>query len=85
MCSALAKQNTDLAKLDFEEPRLLTDEQLLNVYSQIPMLLTWAKAVDEHLLAEAVKGKKWEGLKVVEGKSNRKWLDEEADWKLFAY
>jgi len=78
MCSALAKQNTDLAKLDFEEPRLLTDEQLLGVYAQIPMLLTWAKAVDEHLLAEAVKGKKWEGLKVVEGKSNRKWLDEEA-------
>lgn len=77
MCATLAKRNTDLAKLDFEEPHLLTDKQILGVYSQIPMLVDWAKAVETHMLKEALNGKKWEGLKVVEGKSNRKWADEE--------
>jgi hypothetical protein len=76
MCATLAAKNVKLARHDFKDPHFLTDEQLLNVYKQIPMLVDWAGSVAVHLLDEAKKGKKWPGLKLVEGKSNRKFSDE---------
>lgn len=76
MCATLASVNVKLAQHDFKDPHLLTESQVLAVYKQIPMLVDWANAVGKHLLDEAVKGKKWQGLKLVEGRSNRKWTDE---------
>ena len=76
MCATLAAVNVKLAQHDFKDPHLLTESQVLGVYKQIPMLVDWANAVGKHLLDEAVKGKKWQGLKLVEGRSNRKWTDE---------
>lgn len=76
MCSALAEENMKLAKYEFQDPQLLADDQLLDIYKQQPMLVDWANAVAKHLLTEALNGKKWDGYKVVEGRSNRKWLDE---------
>jgi hypothetical protein len=40
------------------------------------MLQDWANAVGDYLLAEALKGKQWPGYKVVEGRSQRRWIDE---------
>lgn len=77
MCKALAAQNMDLAKHDFADPHTLTDAELIEVYDQIPMLVDWASAVGAYILETALKGKQWPGYKIVEGKSNRKWLDEE--------
>jgi len=75
-CSALAKKSTEIAKHAFKDPQLLTDDQVLEVFDRIPMLKNWAKAVEEHMLSEAIKGKKWPGFKLVEGRSMRKWSDE---------
>lgn len=76
MCKTLANKNIDLAKHDFADPHLLTDEELIAIYLQIPMLVDWASSVGAHILDTALKGKQWPGYKIVEGKSNRKWLDE---------
>lgn len=75
-CATLAADSLRMAKHEFKSPHLLTDNQLLDVYKKIPQLTDWASAVNKHILAEAVGGKKWRGYKLVEGKSNRKWLDE---------
>lgn len=77
MCATLAAKNVKLAQHDFRDPHLLTPKQLMDVYKQMPMLTNWVSAVGKYLLQEALKGKKWPGYKVVEGKSNRKWVDEE--------
>lgn len=77
MCATLAAKNVALAKHEFKDPHLLTDSQLLEVYKQQPMLVDWVNAVAEYLLAEALKGKQWPGYKIVEGRSQRKWMDEE--------
>lgn len=82
MCATLAAKNVALAKHDFKDPHLLSDEQLIDVFGQIPMLQMWAKSVSEHLLAEALEGKDWQGYKVVEGRSNRKWSDDEKAIKI---
>jgi hypothetical protein len=76
MCATLAAKNVKLAQHDFKDPHLLTDEQVLEVYQQQPMLVDWVNAVAKHLLDEALKGKKWPGMKLVEGRSSRKWSDE---------
>jgi hypothetical protein len=78
MCRTLADHNIELAKHDFEDPKLLLKDQILGIYKQIPMLIDWANAVSKHMLDEALKGEKWEGYKLVEGRSSRKWQDEDA-------
>lgn len=75
MCATLAAKNVALARHEFKDPHLLTEKQLLKVYKQQPMLVDWANAVAEYLLAEALKGKQWPGYKIVEGRSQRKWMD----------
>jgi len=77
MCKTLAAENTKLAQHDFADPNLLTDKELITIYGQLDMLVDWANSVKEFILAEALKGKQWEGYKVVEGRSNRKWVDED--------
>lgn len=77
MCATLAAKNIALARHEFKDPHLLTEKQLLEVYKQQPMLVDWVNAVAEYLLAEALKGKQWPGYKVVEGRSQRKWMDED--------
>jgi len=77
MCATLASVNVKLAQHEFKDPHYLTDQQIVDVFKQIPMLVDWANAVGDHLLQQALQGKKVHGYKVVEGRSNRRWVDEE--------
>lgn len=77
MCAKLAQANLDLAKDEFKEPQLLSDERLAEIFQQIPMLQDWASAVADYLLKQALAGKNIPGYKVVEGRTQRKWADEE--------
>ena len=76
-CKALADENLALAKHEFAEPKTLTLDQLVEVYEQIPLLTDWADAVAKHLLDQALNGEEIKGYKVVEGRSNRKFSDED--------
>jgi hypothetical protein len=78
MCRARAKRNLELAKLDFKEPDLLTDDEIADVLTKLNELKSWASEVWEYAQTQAVAGQKtWTGFKVVEGRSNRKFTDEE--------
>ena len=78
MCKALASKNIELAKHEFADPHKLTDQEIIEVFKQIPMLTDWANSVSSYILDTALKGKQWEGYKLVEGRSVRKWTDEQA-------
>ena len=59
------------------------DHQLLRFHKMRPLLKTWMDAMEAHLVDQIMKGNEVPGLKVVEGRSNRKWADpEEAAEKL---
>lgn len=75
MCATLAAKNVKLAQHEFKDPHLLTDDQIAQVFGQIPMLVDWANAVGDHMLNEALKGKSWKGYKIVEGRSLRKFTN----------
>lgn len=76
-CKALAALAIEAAQKDFCDPSLLSDMELLDMHSKLDLITKWASTVSDYMLKEALKGKKWEGLKIVEGRSVRKWSDEE--------
>jgi hypothetical protein len=78
-CRARAEAKMKLARFEFALPPLLTDEEITDILSSISDLTSWANEIIAYATDAAVNhGKKWPGFKVVEGRSNRKYKDEEA-------
>lgn len=78
-CRTLAEKNLELAVHEFQDPALLTDEQISDILGRIKLFTIWTDAVEAHALTQAVDhGKKWPGYKLVEGRSNRQYKDETA-------
>lgn len=78
-CRARAEHHLALAKKEFTAPAELSDAEIAEVLTQIPLLRSWAAEVETHALAQAVHGgKSWPGFKVVAGRSIRKFTDETA-------
>lgn len=78
-CRARVNENMKLASLDFQQPALLTDEEVVEVLTSIDDLISWAKDVQEFALAKAMdENKQWPGMKLVEGRGSRKYTDEDA-------
>ena len=76
-CRARADANTELAKMEFADPELLQDDEIGEVLRLASQLQNWVKDITDYALAEAINnGKKWDGWKLVEGRSNRKYSDE---------
>lgn len=74
-CRARADYNLELSKLDFADPALLTNEEIGEVLRRADELDHWVKDITEYALAEALKGTRYEGWKLVEGTSRRKYTD----------
>lgn len=77
-CTALAKEAEEVAQFDFQDPKLLTDQQVLEVYAKADRLTRWLSSLGDYILQEALAGRKWDGYKLVEGRSNRRLTDTEA-------
>jgi len=78
VCKANANENLELAKYDFAESILLNDTEVSDILSRASAFKAWITSVEEMALTEAVeRGKNWPGYKLVEGRSNRVYSDED--------
>ena len=77
-CRKRAEYNLELAKYDFDEPNILKNNEISIILTKVDELISWVNDVKEFALKEALNGTKFEGFKVVEGRSNRKYTDETA-------
>ena len=77
-CRARAKANLELAKYEFKLPPLLTDEDVEEILSKVDDLVAWASDIKDYALQQAISGKVWTGFKLVEGRSNRKYINDAA-------
>nr|DAI68648.1 MAG TPA: Protein of unknown function (DUF2800) [Caudoviricetes sp.] len=77
-CRKRAEANLELAKYEFRQPPLLTDEEVEEILSKLDGLTSWANDIRDYALRAAISGKKWTGFKLVEGRSNRRYTDENA-------
>lgn len=75
-CRARAELNLELAKHEFKEPYLLEDNEIAEILKKVDELVSWGSAVKDYALEQAKAGKKFEGWKLVSGRSNRKYKDE---------
>lgn len=77
-CRARAEEYLRLAQMEFKTPALLSDEEIAEVLKVADELAKWSADVYAFATDEAITyGKKWTGFKLVEGRSNRKYTDEE--------
>ena len=76
-CRKRAEYNLELARYDFEMPDTLEDHEIDAILMKADQLASWASDVKEYALDQALHGKDYGHFKVVEGRSNRKYSDEE--------
>lgn len=77
-CRKLYEQQLEIAKHEFAKPALLTDEEIADVVKRAPEFISWINSITDYALTQALtEDKQWPGLKIVEGVSRRKWVDDE--------
>ena len=78
-CRARAEEKLALAQYEFKTPPLLSDNEIEYILSKLEDLTKWANEITAYAQDAALNhGKVWRGFKVVEGRSNRKYTDEDA-------
>ena len=77
-CRKRAEYNLELARYDFEMPANLKDEEIEVILSKADELISWAGDIKEYALQQAVSGKEWKEWKLVEGRSNRRYVNDKA-------
>ena len=75
-CRKRAEFNLELARMEFQKPPLLSNEEIGEVLAKADHLKKWAEEVSEYALEQALAGEHFDGWKLVEGRSNRKYADE---------
>lgn len=77
-CRKRAEYNLELAKYDFEMPATLEDTEIAAILPKIDSLVSWGNDIKEYALQQALSGTKYDGYKVVEGRSNRRYTNADA-------
>ncbi len=75
-CRKRAEYNQSLARYDFAPPPTLSPEEIAEILPQLDQLTSWADDLKSWTLQEAIKGTSFPGFKLVEGRSNRRFTDE---------
>jgi len=77
-CRKRAECNLELACYDFAPSATLEDEEIEAILLKVDDLVSWASDIKAFALQAAISGKEWVGWKLVEGRANRKYIDEMA-------
>ena len=77
-CRARADSFLEMAKYDFKPPHLLSDDEVAELLEKAQLLSQWASDLWAYATEAAInEGKEWKGYKLVEGRTNRKYVDEQ--------
>lgn len=78
VCREQKDYQMELAKYDFADADLLEDAEIGDVLSRVDALVKWAEAIKAYAFDQVLNhDAHFEGWKLVEGRSNRKYTDEE--------
>lgn len=77
VCRKRAEYNLELARYDFEMPATLDTDEIAYILTKADELANWVSDVKEYALQQALSGTDYNGFEVVEGRSNRKYVNEE--------
>jgi hypothetical protein len=76
--SEIAKPVIQQAKIDtnIEDDRVLSDNELVELFKVAEVTKNWLNKLKDYMLKQALKGKSWQTLKLVEGNTRRQFKDE---------
>jgi hypothetical protein len=77
-CRARAEENLALARFEFALPPVLADDEIADILGKLDDITSWANDIKGYALTSALAGKEWPGYKLVEGRSNRRYSNEDA-------
>lgn len=75
-CRKRAEENLKLAQYEFADPPLLQPEEIGDILRQAEELQKWAADVQAYALEQALQGEHYDGWKLVEGRSTRRYADD---------
>lgn len=75
-CRKRAEVNLELAKYDFAPPDELSNFEIASILAKADELASWVRDVSQYALEKAIEGERFEGWKLVAGRSVRKYSDE---------
>lgn len=76
ICRTRAEKQLELAAYDFTKPDLLQPDEIGEILRRAEELQKWAADVQAYALQEALAGQHYDGWKLVEGRSVRKYADD---------
>lgn len=77
VCKARAQKQLELARYEFRDAPLLTNQEIGEILGRVDELTNWAKSIKDYAHREAIQNSaEFKGWKVVKGRSNRKLTDE---------
>jgi hypothetical protein len=77
-CRARAEEKLALARFEFALPPVLSDDEIADILGRLDDITSWANDIKDYALTSALGGKEWSGFKLVEGRSNRRYSNEDA-------
>lgn len=77
-CRKRAEYNLQMAQYDFAVPDTLSDDEISMILDRADTFIGWVNDVKEYALEQAVSGRAFPGFKVVEGRSNRRYTNNDA-------
>lgn len=77
-CRKRAEYNLQMAQYDFAVPDTLTDDEISMILDRADTFIGWVNDVKTYALEQAISGKEFPRYKVVEGRSNRRYTNDEA-------
>ena len=83
VCRKRAEENLALARYDFAPPASLEEDEINEILGKLDELKSWAEDVKEYAMQKALSGYVWADWKLVEGRSNRTFTDEEEAARVF--
>lgn len=75
---ATCRAQKDEIAHDFEEhpdTLVMTDGEIVDMLGKLDRYKSWLESLNQYAYSEAMKGKKWEGYKLVEGRTARKIVE----------
>lgn len=60
---------------EYKDPKLMTDAEITDMIGKIDDYKSWLESLNRYVYDEALAGKKWDGYKLVEGRTSRKFTD----------
>lgn len=77
-CRALYEEQLKIAKYEFQDAELLTDEEISDILERAPQFIEWVNSITEYAQKRAIEHNKvWPGFKLVAGLSRRRWLNDD--------